>query len=539
MLAAALDVPGAVQAARLYVTAHGIYVAAAQRPPGRRRAFAPGWTAYEHRLRYQIYDVTDLVPTGENSLDALLGNGWYRGRLGFRFGRPSTGIGSPSSPSWSDHSPTAGDVLATDGSWRARQRHRSPTTSTTARPTDLRRQIALSVTSIRRSTCVPESLDRLVAPDGPPIRDTEVAARPPVWRSPSGRTLVDFGQNLVGWVRLAVRGLGPGTEVTRPARRGARGRRARRRAPCAPPKPPTPTSAPAARSSWSRRSPSTASATPRSTASRRSAAGRRDRRGHRLRSAAHRLVQLPRTPLLNRLHENVVWGDARQLPRRADRLPAARRAARVDRRHPGLRPHRHLPVRHRGVPALRGSPTWPPSSTPDGSVPFVIPDVLHDRDVCPRRPGATRRRWCPGCSTSAPATADVLARQFEHARAGSTRSPTWPAPTGSGTGGFQYGDWLDPTAPQDDPYGAQADPDVVATALLRPLGRRRRRGGATCSASTRTPSATRPGRRGPRRRSSARTSPRPGGIHSDAQTAYALAIQWDLLPDAEAAGRRR
>ena len=34
-----------------------------------------------------------------------------------------------------------------------------------------------------------------------------------VWRSPSGRTLVDFGQNLVGWVRLSARGLAPGAEV--------------------------------------------------------------------------------------------------------------------------------------------------------------------------------------------------------------------------------------------------------------------------------------------------------------------------------------
>ena len=35
--------------------------------------------------------------------------------------------------------------------------------------------------------------------------------------------------------------------------------------------------------------------------------------------------------LLNQLHRNVVWGTAGQLPRRADRLPAARRAARLDR----------------------------------------------------------------------------------------------------------------------------------------------------------------------------------------------------------------
>ena len=57
----------------------------AQRRAGRRRASSrPGWTAYQYRLRYQTYDVTDLVTAGANRLEFLLGNGWYRGRLGFQ-----------------------------------------------------------------------------------------------------------------------------------------------------------------------------------------------------------------------------------------------------------------------------------------------------------------------------------------------------------------------------------------------------------------------------------------------------------------------
>jgi hypothetical protein len=42
---------------------------------------APGWTSYHHRLRYQTYDVTPLLREGENKLEVLLGNGWFRGHL--------------------------------------------------------------------------------------------------------------------------------------------------------------------------------------------------------------------------------------------------------------------------------------------------------------------------------------------------------------------------------------------------------------------------------------------------------------------------
>ena len=56
-------------------------------------------------------------------------------------------------------------------------------------------------------------LARLVAPDGPPVRVTQTLPAVNVFPSPSGATLVDFGQNLVGWVRLQVRDQAPGQEV--------------------------------------------------------------------------------------------------------------------------------------------------------------------------------------------------------------------------------------------------------------------------------------------------------------------------------------
>ena len=43
----------------------------------------PGWTSYKKRLQYQTYDVTSLIKNGVNTVGVTLGNGWYRGIIGF------------------------------------------------------------------------------------------------------------------------------------------------------------------------------------------------------------------------------------------------------------------------------------------------------------------------------------------------------------------------------------------------------------------------------------------------------------------------
>jgi alpha-L-rhamnosidase len=84
VLQSAFDLPDGVVKARLYATAHGLYTAWLNGQRVGDQLLAPGWTSYAHRLRYQTYDVTDLVRAGGNNLAVLLGNGWYRGRLGWK-----------------------------------------------------------------------------------------------------------------------------------------------------------------------------------------------------------------------------------------------------------------------------------------------------------------------------------------------------------------------------------------------------------------------------------------------------------------------
>ena len=133
---------------------------------------------------------------------------------------------------------------------------------------------------------------------------------------------------------------------------------------------------------------------------------------------------------------------------------------------------------------------------------------------------------------------DMLARQLPSMRGWVDKVAALAGADRLWTGGFQFGDWLDPTAPEDDPYRAKADADVVATAhLARSAQTRRRRGAgarrarpaaayATLAAEVRAAFAARL-----RHRTAAASSP-------TRQTVYALAIEWDLARPRPADARR-
>jgi alpha-L-rhamnosidase len=211
VLGAVLELPGDVTSARLYSTAHGIYEAFLN---GRRvgdQVLTPGWTAYAERLRYQTYDVTELVREGANELEVLLGNGWFRGRLGWGHRRALYG---DRLALLAQLEVTTSDgrvhLLATDGSWTVRESGVLADDLYDGQRTDLRVEPAARTGAVE---VVDADLARLVAPEGPPVRVTETLPAVEISRSPSGATLVDFGQNVVGWVRLRVRDQAAGTEV--------------------------------------------------------------------------------------------------------------------------------------------------------------------------------------------------------------------------------------------------------------------------------------------------------------------------------------
>ncbi len=77
-------VEGRVERARLYVTALGLHECWINGHKVSEDRLAPGWTDYRVRAQYQSYNVTELVKQGENTLGAMLGDGWFCGYVGWR-----------------------------------------------------------------------------------------------------------------------------------------------------------------------------------------------------------------------------------------------------------------------------------------------------------------------------------------------------------------------------------------------------------------------------------------------------------------------
>ncbi|MGY1747689.1 glycoside hydrolase family 78 protein [Modestobacter sp. SYSU DS0511] len=207
--------------ARLYATAQGVYEAELNGAVVGDHVLAPGWTSYRHRLRYQTYDVTDQLSEGPNVLGAQLAEGWFAGYLGFTGGRnwygDRTGVLLQLEV---DHPDGSRTVVTTDRTWR----------STTDGPTrtaglyngetaDLRHELpGWSAPGFDDAGWTPVDLGSvdlatLVAPSGPPVRRTETVPVQAITRSPSGKLLVDFGQNLVGRIRFALPDAPAGTEI--------------------------------------------------------------------------------------------------------------------------------------------------------------------------------------------------------------------------------------------------------------------------------------------------------------------------------------
>ncbi|HEY7273510.1 MAG TPA: family 78 glycoside hydrolase catalytic domain, partial [Actinoplanes sp.] len=448
--------PGGIVRARLYATAHGLYSAELN---GRRvgdEELAPGWTAYQHRLRYQTYDVTDIVTPGENQLDVLLGNGWFRGRLGFRDQRALYGD-RLALLAQLEVTTEDGTVhrLVTDESWTARESRIVADDLYDGQRTDLRRATNGSESPV---DIVDADLGRLIAPDGPPIRITDVLPAVEVTTSPSGRTLVDFGQNVVGRVRLTVRGGSAGDEVTvrhaEVLEHGELGVRPLRTAKA------TDTYVLAGPEEVPLESTLTFHGFRYAEIS-----GAAD-------FTAEAVVlgsDLRRTgwfesshELLNRFHENVVWGMRGNFvdvptdcPQRDERLGWTGDIQVFS------------PTASFLFDTAGFLTNWladlAAEQQKDGSVPYVIPDVI-------RRPGQAATAW-GDAATVVPSVlyerfgdAGVLERQLPSMRAWVDKMAELAGDDLLWSGGFQFGDWLDPTAPPDNPAAAKADPDVIATA---------------------------------------------------------------------------
>jgi alpha-L-rhamnosidase len=208
-----------VASARAYVTSHGYYELHINGNKVGDQVLTPGWTSYSRRLQYQVYDVTSMLQQGANAVGAVLGDGWYRGTLptGWAIYGKQLGLLMQLHIIYSDGTDA---FVITDESWKASKdgairmcdNYNGETYDATKKLTGWDKP-GYAGQGWKNVNVANYSLQNLISSQGAQVKKIEEIKPVKIFRTPSGKLIVDMGQNMVGWVRLKVSGP-KGTFVT-------------------------------------------------------------------------------------------------------------------------------------------------------------------------------------------------------------------------------------------------------------------------------------------------------------------------------------
>ena len=526
--------PGLVRAT-WYATAHGVYQAEINGTAVDDQLLKPGWTPYAYRLVHETTDVTDALTVGGNAIGVALAGGWYTESYGFQ------GLAEPfygTQPTFAgqlllEYADGGTEWVATGTAWQAcGDGPWQDTGLYVGESYDARRELpGWSKPGFDTAGWMPVAMAEsgpVPGPrTGPEVRVTETVRVAEVLTSPSGRIVLDFGQNLVGRLRVRVTGEAGTTVTLRHAEvleHGELGVRPLRVA--------------KATDSFTLAGGGVEEWAPSFTF-------------HGFRYAdvtgwpgtfdpadiTAEVIgsDMPRTgwfecsdPLVSRLHENVVWGMRRNFlylptdcPQRDERLgwtgdiqvfsPTASYLYECD----GFLASWLVDL------ALEQEAV--------GGVPFIVPDVLNSGrmpaaawgDVATILPWVLYQRF--GDVGVVRAQYRSMTAWVEQVLAIAGERHLWE-------GGFQFGDWVDPDSPPDLPGKAKADPDLVASAYLykslRVAAQAAEVLGEDADAERYAGEAE-----AVRRAWLAEYVTPAGRILSDAQTSYALAIEFGIAAE--------
>ncbi|XVQ06680.1 family 78 glycoside hydrolase catalytic domain [Spirillospora sp. CA-255316] len=204
----------AVTRARVHATAHGLYELFLNGERVGDAELTPGFTAYRSHLQVQTYDVTGLLRPGGNVLGAILSDGWFRGRTSYH--RLPDGFGDRTAllvQLHADHADGTATVFGTGPGWRSAIGAVKGADFFDGVEADLRDDLAgWSTPGAAPGHWSPAVVRdrpaaRLVSSPAPPVRRLRELRPVAITRPAPDRQVLDFGQNLGGWVRLS--GLGP------------------------------------------------------------------------------------------------------------------------------------------------------------------------------------------------------------------------------------------------------------------------------------------------------------------------------------------
>ena len=189
-----------IRSARAYVTACGVYELQVNQNRVSDTFLAPGWTAYKKRLQYQTYDITSFL-TEENEIGILVGNGWYKGYLNGEgkncFYGDRTAVLAMIRICYEDGSV---DLFGTDDEWDVKssrilssELYHGEKQDLTAAETILHKAVSFKTAG---------KIGMITAQESEPVRITEEFPAIRKFKTPKGELVLDFGQNISGFVKV-------------------------------------------------------------------------------------------------------------------------------------------------------------------------------------------------------------------------------------------------------------------------------------------------------------------------------------------------
>jgi alpha-L-rhamnosidase len=202
-----------VRLATAYITSHGLYEAEINGQRVGDAYLTPGWTSYKKRLQYQVYDVTAMLANGQNAIGVSVGNGWYRGYLAWNGNKNSYGkdiaLLMQLAITYTDGTT---ELIITDNSWKSSTGPIRYTEIYHGETIDTRQEktgwtkAGYDDAAWSGVQVADYAKDVLIATYNEPVKKHETFKPVKVLTTPNGKTVLDFGQNLVGWVMVKATG---------------------------------------------------------------------------------------------------------------------------------------------------------------------------------------------------------------------------------------------------------------------------------------------------------------------------------------------
>ena len=205
------DVKKKIASAIVFATARGLYDARINGEFITDAYLTPGWTSYNKHLQYQTYDVTGLLSKNQNVINVLLGSGWYRTQLAWFnnqniYGK-ETALLFQLEIAYADGTK---ETINSDNSWQVTESDIVFSEIYNGEIQDTRKSGLFQKTAInpdwKQAVETKYPTDYLIASENEPIKKHEHIKPVRVIKSPKGENILDFGQNIVGWVKITPHG---------------------------------------------------------------------------------------------------------------------------------------------------------------------------------------------------------------------------------------------------------------------------------------------------------------------------------------------